>query len=180
MNEIISQTEKKLNNIITILHNKLATIIATGAHPSILNGIEIEYYETMTPLSQVASISAPDATMLIVKPFDRNTAKEIIESINKSSLGLNPIDEGEQIRIMIPPMTEEKRNIFVKETKQIGEEFKISLRNARTDSLKKIRNLEISENEEKQLEDELQKLVNKFNKEIEQIIKNKTEVLKNI
>ncbi len=179
-NEIIKQTETKFKNTLNTLHERLASIVASGAHPSLLNGVELEYYETMTPLNQVANISAPDATMLIVKPFDRNVTKDIIEAIHRSSLGLNPVDEGEQIRIMVPPMTDEKRQLFVKDAKVIGEDAKISLRNVRTDSLKKIRSSEISENEEKQLEDELQQLVDKFNKEIDEVTLAKVNSLSHI
>lgn len=181
MREIINSTESKLKSTIHALHDRLSSIVATGAHPSILNGIEVEYYETMTPLSQVANIKAPDATMLIVTPFDQTLTKKIVEAIHKSSLGLNPVDEGNQIRIMVPPLTAEKRTIFVKEAKEIGEEARISVRNVRQDSNKKIRAAkDVSENEQRQAEEDVQKLVDKYNKEIEEIIKKKNDSLTNI
>ncbi len=181
MNEIINNTEQKLKSTIQVLHDKLSTIIATGAHPSILNGIEVEYYETMTPLSQVANIKAPDATMLIVMPFDQTITKNIVEAIHKSSLGLNPVDEGNQIRIMVPPLTADKRMLFVKDAKEIGEEARISVRNVRQDSNKKIRSMtDVSENEQRQMEEDVQKLIDKFNKEIEEIVKKKVDSLTNI
>ncbi len=181
MNDIIQNTEAKLNSTIEALQNKLSTIIATGAHPSILNGIEVEYYEAMTPLNQVANVKAPDATMLIVTPFDQNINKDIVEAIHKSALGLNPVDEGNQIRIMVPPLTAEKREIFVKDAKEIGEEARISVRNVRQDSNKKVRaSEEMSENEQQLAEEQIQKLVDTFNKKIEEIIKAKVESLTNI
>lgn len=181
MNDILNNTETKLKSSIAALHDKLSTIIATGAHPSILNHIEVMYYETMTPLSQVANIKAPDATMLIVVPFDQSITKDIVEAIHKSSLGLNPVDEGNQIRIMVPPLTSEKRALFVKDAKEIGEEARIAVRNVRQDANKKIRSSEeMSENEQRLSEEGVQKLVDKFNKEIEDIIKHKVESLTNI
>ncbi len=180
MNEIINNTEVKLKGAIQALHDKLSTIIATGAHPSILNGVEVIYYETPTPLSQVANIKAPDATMLIVTPFDQTITKDIVEAIHKSALGLNPVDEGNQIRIMVPPLTSEKRELFVKDAKTIGEEARISVRNVRQDSNKKIKAAEASENEQRQAEEDVQKLVDKYNKEIEEIVKKKIEALINI
>lgn len=180
MKEIISNADLKFKNTLSKLHEKQSFIIAAGAHPSILKGIEIEYYETMTPLSQVATISAQDGTMLIVKPFDKETTKKIVDAVHKSSLGLNPVDEGEQIRIMVPALTDEKRKVFMKEAKELGEEFKISIRNIRTDTLKKIRSEDAPENETRQLEEELQNLVNENNKEIDEVIKVKINSLSHI
>lgn len=181
MNEILQITEQKLKSAIVALQDKLSTIIATGAHPSLLNGIEVEYYEAMTPISQVASIKAADATMLIVTPFDNSINKEIVEAIHKSDLGFNPVDEGNQIRIMVPAMTAEKRTIFAKDAKDLGEEARISVRNVRQDSNKKIRSSDdMSENEQRLAEEEIQKLVDKYNKEIEEAIKTKVEALTKI
>lgn len=181
MNDILQTTEQKLKSTISALQDRLATIIATGAHPSLLKGIEVMYYEAMTPLSQVANIKAPDATMLIVTPFDNSINKDIVEALHKSSLGLNPVDEGNQIRIMVPPITAEKRTIFVKDAKEIGEDARISVRNVRQDANKKVRaNEELSENEQRLAEEEIQKLVDRFNKEIEEIIKAKIDALTNI
>lgn len=181
MDKLIQNTESKLNSTIEALQSKLSKIIATGAHPSILKGIEVKYYEAMTPLNQVANIKAPDATMLIIVPFDPSINKDIVEAIHKSALGLNPVDEGNQIRIMVPPLTAEKRGIFVKESKENGEEARISVRNVRQDANKKVRASEtMSENEQKLAEEEIQKLVDTFNKKIEEIIKAKVDSLTNI
>ncbi len=177
MQQIIDNTKQKLDQAIHVLREKLSSIIATGANPSMLKNIEVEYYETMTPINQVANVKAPDATMLIVSPFDKSMIKEIVEAIHKSDLGLNPVDEGEQIRIMVPPMTAEKRDIFVKEAKQIGEESRISVRNVRTDANKKIKASELSENEERLGEEQVQKLVDEANKQIEEIVNTKVNDL---
>lgn len=180
MQEIIDITKQKLDSSLHILHEKLSAIIATGASPTMLKNIEVEYYETMTPLNQVANIKAPDATMLMVAPFDKSLIKDIVEAIHKSDLGLNPVDEGEQIRIMVPPMTAEKRELFVKEAKQIGEEARISVRNVRTDSNKKVKSAGLSENEERLAEENIQKLVDEANKQIEEVIKTKVNDLTTI
>ncbi len=177
MEQIIENTKQKIDSAVNVLRERLSSIIATGANPSMLKNVEVEYYETMTPLNQVANIKAPDATMLIVSPFDRTLIKDIVEAIHKADLGLNPVDEGDQIRIMVPPMTAEKREIFVKEAKQIGEEARISVRNIRTDSNKKIKSSEFSENEERLGEEQVQKLVDEANKQIEEIINTKVNDL---
>ncbi len=180
MESIINNTKQKIESSIHKLHERLSTIIATGASPNMLKNVQIEYYETMTPLNQVANIKAPDATMLMVVPFDKNLTKDIVEAIHKADLGLNPVDEGDAIRIMIPPMTTDKREGFVKETKSIGEEARISIRNIRIDSNKKIKLEELSENEERLAEEKIQNLINDANKEIENIINKKVSDLTSI
>lgn len=180
MEEIIKTTEQKLNSTVHALHEKLSTIIATGAHPAMLKNIEVNYYETMTPISQLANIKAQDATMLMVTPFDKTINKDILDAIHKANIGLSPVDEGESIRIMVPPMTAEKRTIFAKDAKNIGEESRISVRNIRTEANKKIKNLDASENEERLAEEKIQDLINKTNKEIESVIKAKVDSLMNI
>lgn len=179
--ETINNTKSKIKSSIDQLHNRLSGIIATGAHPSLLKDIEVMYYEALTPLNQVANIGAPDATMLIVTPFDKAVNKDIIEAIHKSSLDFNPVDEGDQIRIMIPPMTSEKRDIFVKESKKIGEEAKIAVRNIRQEAIKKIRaNDEISKDQERNTETDIQTIIDDANKEIDNIVKTKIDELTNI
>ena len=177
MNEIIENANKKINSALSTLRDNLSKIVATGSHPSLLNGIKVEYYEVMTPLSQVANIVAQDATTLIVSPFDPSTIKEVVEAINKANLGLNPVDEGKRIRISVPPLTMEKREVFAKDAKALGEISRISIRNIRQDSNKKIKLEKLSENEQKQKEEEIQKLVDNANKEVERIIKIKTDTL---
>ncbi len=173
MQTVIENTRNKIDAAISHLNEKLATIIATGASPAMLKNVEVEYYEVMTPINQVANIKAPDATMLIVTPFEKSIVKDIVEAINKANLGLNPVDEGESIRIMVPPMTADKRDIYVKEAKQIGEEARISVRNVRTDSNKKIKAAEVSENEQRQAEEDVQSIVDQANKKIEEIVTKK-------
>lgn len=177
MNEILDNIEKKIKITIHVLHEKLSAIVVLGASPSILKNIKIDYYGSPTPINQVANISASDASMLLIKPFDQKINKQIVEAINKANIGLNPIDDVNLIRISIPPTTAEKRQSFVKEVKQIGEQTRIAIRNLRIDSNKKIKSEKISDDEKKQLEIDVQKLIDKVNLEIEDIINKKIEVL---
>lgn len=177
MENIIKEAETKLNNSIKSLNEKLSSIIATGASPLMLKNIEVKYYDSLTPLSQIANIKAPDSSMLLVIPFDRSSLKDIIEAINKMNIGLNPIQDGETIKITVPPMTTDKRETFAKEAKSIGELSKISIRNIRTESNKKIKLGGFSENEERLSEEKIQKLIDVKNKEIEEIIKLKIKNL---
>ena len=177
MKEIIDNTNKKVKSTISVLCDNLSKIIATGSHPSLLNGIRVECYETLTPLNQIANISSRDAITLIVTPFDKAIVKEIVIAINKANLGLNPVDEGSLIKIGIPPLTTEKRETFVKEAKLLGENARISIRNIRQDSNKKIKSKDLSENEKMKSEEDVQKIINESNKEVEKIIKSKMDDL---
>lgn len=177
MNEITEIANKKISTTISVLHDNLSKIVATGSHPSLLKGIMVEYYETMTPLTQIANVSSQDATTLIVTPFETGVIKDIILSINKANLGLNPVDEGKRIRIGIPPLTSDKRDSFAKEAKALGEIARISIRNIRQDLNKKIKLEKKSENEQKQNEDELQKIINSANSDVDKIVKSKIDNL---
>jgi len=177
MNEIIENTKQKVASTLSILRDNLTKITATGSHPSLLKSVKVNYYETMTPIDQVANISAQDATTLIVTPFDQLIIKDIIEAINKADLGINPVDEGKRIRIGIPPLTSEKRKSFAKDAKSLGESSRISIRNIRQDANKKIKVESQSENEQKQYEENVQKIIDESNKEIEKIIKTKIDDL---
>ncbi len=175
MNEIINNTKTKLDGAINHLEGKFTEVRATGAHPSMLNSIEVEYYETMTPLNQIASITAPDATQLILTPFDKSAVKDIVSAIGAANIGLSPVDEGDKIRIPVPPLTAETREKFSKEAKEIAEQAKISVRTIRQEANKKVQNSEASENEEKVALNDIQKLVDEANKKIEEMLKVKID-----
>ncbi|BDU67699.1 MAG: ribosome-recycling factor [Candidatus Tyloplasma litorale] len=177
MEQILDNARKKLLITTNLLVENLSSIIASGATPLMLKNVEVECYDAILPLNQVANIKALDATMLLVTPFDKKLNKKIIESINKSNLGINPVDEGGTIRISIPPMTFEKRQLFVKEAKRMGEEARISVRNIRHESIKKAKITLVSEDEHRLLEEKIQVLINDVNKEIEEIVKKKVNSL---
>lgn len=141
--------------------------IRTGrAHPSILNGVMIDYYGSATPLAQVANISVADARTLSISPWEKQLTPEIEKAILKSDLGLNPATTGDVIRLPMPPLTEERRKDFIKQAKAEAEAAKVSIRNARRDALAQIKALlkdkAISEDEERKTQDEVQKITDKF------------------
>ena len=141
--------------------------IRTGrAHPSILDGITVDYYGSETPLSQVANISVLDARTLSISPWEKQLTPDIEKAILKSDLGLNPATTGELIRLPMPPLTEETRKNFIKQAKSEAENAKISIRNIRRDSLADVKELlkekEISEDEERRAQDEVQKITDKY------------------
>ncbi len=177
MDEIKKNIDQKIEVTLNILHDKLSTIIVSGAHPAILNNIKVNCYDSLLPINQVANIKAQDSNLLLIIPFDSANIKSIVEAINKSDLNLNPIEEGESIKLIISPMTSEKRDIFIKQAKKFGEEAKISIRNLRTDFNKKVRNQNLSENEEELIEKEIQNSVDSANKEVDKVIKDKIENL---
>lgn len=173
MEEIIKNTQEKIEVIIKALHEKLTRISASGAHPSLLHGIMVESYGEMTPLANITNIKVLNATTLIVTPFDKNLLKEVVSAINKSNFGFNPVDEGNQIRINVPALTTEKREIFVKEAKEMAESIKVSIRAVRQESNKKIKSTILSENEIRLAEQKVQEIVNSSIKEVDEIVKSK-------
>ena len=150
---------------------EFAKIRAGKAMPSMLDGIEVEYYGTMTPLNQVAGVTTPDARTISVKPWEKTMLQEIERAIINSNLGLNPQNDGEQIRINIPPLTEERRLNLMKQVKAEAEKGKISIRNARKDTNDSLKKLDgISEDLIKDAEDEVQKLTDNFSSKIDTLV----------
>lgn len=131
--------DTQLTSVINHLHDELATLRTNRATPMLVEKIQVEAYQTRMPINQLATIQAPDATSLIIKPFDKSTIKQIEEAIQTSDLGLNPTNEGEQLRISIPPLTAERRNELIKVVGQKSEAARISIRQLRDESMKEIR-----------------------------------------
>ena len=127
-------TEEKMKKAIVALENKLLNIRAGRANPSMLNGINVMYYDVPTPIQSLANITVPEARQLMVKPFDRSTLKEIERAINEANIGITPINNGELIILTVPELTEDKRKDYVKEAKNVCEEAKVALRNIRQDA----------------------------------------------
>ncbi len=178
MEQFKNLLDQKLESTLTNYKNKLAQIRATGAHPSLVSNLVINYYDVPTPLSQLANVKAPDATLLIVVPFDKQIIGDILKAISDSSLGLSAAGEGETIRIVVPPLTQEKRGFFVKQNKELTEETRISVRNTRQDINKKVNSDEsLSENEQKLVLETIQKQIDKTNKIINELAKNKENEL---
>lgn len=178
MNEtIIPLVKEKMDKSIESYEQRIKTVRAGRANPSSLDGIVVSYYGSMTPLKQLATISVPEATQLLIKPFDKGCLKDIEKAIFESNLGYTPNNDGESIRIVIPALTEDRRKELTKQVKSIAEDAKVSIRNARHEGLDEVKKAELPEDQEKLLEKEIQDLVNQYNKQIEEILKEKEQEL---
>lgn len=179
--EIINQCEQKMQKSIEALKKDFATIRTGKANPAILNGITVEYYGSPMPINQIASVSAPEPQMILIKPYDKSILKAIEKAIQTSELGFNPQNDGDVVRIPIPALTEQTRKDLVKQAKKIAEENKVAIRNIRRDGMDQLKKLEkdslISEDELKRRSDELQKVTDKY---IETIDKTAAEKEKDI
>lgn len=171
--DIIKLTEEKMIKTLENLDHRFATVRAGRANPSSLDGITADYYGVATPLKQLATISVPEARQLLIKPFDRGCLGAIEKAVFESNLGYTPNNDGETIRIIIPVLTEDRRKELTKQVKSMAEDGKVSIRNIRHDSNEEIEKQEISEDEQKNLENRVQELVNKYNKLIEDKLKEK-------
>ena len=159
------------------MENCCSIVRAGGSNPSSLDGEVVDYYGYMTPLKSLATISVPEATQLLIKPFDRSCLNATEKAIIAANLGYNPSNDGETIRIVIPALTEERRKELVKQVKAIAEEAKVSIRNIRHESNEKIEREELPEDEEKHFMNEVQDLVNQYNKKIDEMYKEKEKEL---
>ncbi|MCM1052857.1 MAG: ribosome recycling factor [Ruminococcus sp.] len=171
--------ETKFLKTIESLESKLLNIRAGRANPTMLNGINASYYGVPTPIVSLANITVPEARSLMIKPFDKGALKDIERAINEANIGITPVNNGEVIILTVPELTEEKRKDYVKQAKMICEEAKIALRNIRQDANNDIKNQELPEDEEKRQMEEIQELVNTYNKKVEDIFKDKeTELMR--
>ncbi len=173
----MDSAEKRMEQTIESLKNKLISIRAGRANPAILNGIMVDFYGTPTPIQSVANITVPEARQLFIKPFDRSTLKNIEKAINEANIGIAPTNNGEMIILTIPELTEDRRKEYVKQAKAVGEEAKVALRNIRQDANNEIKKEEYPEDEEKLYLDEIQELITKYNKIVDEEIKNKEQEL---
>ncbi len=175
----MTNAENKMNKAIAALENDLASIRAGRANPAILDKITVEYYGAQTPLAQVGTISVPEARSLVIQPWDVSVLKEIEKAILASDIGITPNNDGKMIRLNFPPLTEERRKELSKGIAKRGEEGKVAVRNIRRDALEQFKKQkkdgEITEDDLKGLEDKIQKLTDKFVKEIDTIIAAKTK-----
>lgn len=172
--DIISIADEKMNKSIAVLKKDLSSMKAGRANPSMLDRIEAEYYGTVTPLNQLANISAPEPRILLIQPWDKASIKDIEKAILKSDLGINPSNDGVAIRLIVPELTEETRKNIVKNVKKAGEDTKIAIRAIRRDCNDKIKNMkkehEVPEDDIKKAEDDIQKKTDTYIKEIDKIV----------
>ena len=169
MDDILLETEELMEEAIDNYKNRLTNIRAGRANPSMLDTVRVEYYGAMTPLNQLANVSVPEARKLQVKPFDKSALNNIEKAIYEANLGLTPNNTGEVIFISIPELTEDRRRELAKQAKAMMEDAKVALRNIRQDANNDIKKLELPEDEEKRGTNEVQELINKYNKIVEDI-----------
>jgi ribosome recycling factor len=174
MAEGLKDAENKMHKCVESTRAEFASIRTGRATPALLDRIHVEAYGASVPLKQVATVSAPDARSLVIAAFDRNTVGDIRKAIEKSDLGLTPNVDGNQVRLVIPPLNEERRKDLVKVVKKKGEDGKVAVRNVRHkahDDLKtQLKDHSITEDDSKRLQDQLQKLTDRYVKEIDQLI----------
>ena len=167
------EIEEKMNKRVEGFHSELKTIRAGRADASVLDKIAVEYYGTMTPIAQIGSVSVPEPRMLVIQPWDQSVLGEIEKAINKSEIGIAPQNDGKVIRLNFPPLTEERRKELVKVVKKYSEEAKIQIRNARRDAMddykKKQKSGDVTEDDFKCIEKDIQALTDKFIKEVDEI-----------
>lgn len=172
--EILNNANEKMNKTLTVLKTELMSMKAGKANPAMLDKIDAEYYGTMTSITSMANISAPEPRVILIQPYDKTSLKAIEKAIQKSDLGINPSNDGSVIRLVIAELTEETRKNLVKNVKKLGEESKVAIRSIRRDCNDKIKafkkSSDLSEDEIKKAEDEMQKKTDNFIKEIDKVI----------
>ena len=180
MDDILLMTEESMEKTINNLKDRLTNIRAGRANPSMLDPVKVLYYGAETPLNQIANVSVPEARKLQIKPYDKSCLSDIEKAIYEADLGLTPNNTGDMIFISIPELTEDRRKELVKQAKAMSEEAKVALRNIRQDAMNDVKKLELSEDEEKRAQEEVQELINKYNKIVEDVLSDKEEELMTI
>ena len=172
---ILESTEDDMKKAITHLEKQLRNIRAGKANPSMLEPVKVEYYGIMTPLNQVANINAPDGRTLIIQPFEKSVIDDIEKGIIDANLGFNPTNNGDNVIINVPQLTEDRRKELSKQVKSEAEEAKIGVRNNRRSANNELKEVDISEDELKDAEEQVQKLTDKYTAKIDSIFEHKKE-----
>ena len=174
MKEIQNKLQQQMEKTIEALKHEFSTIRAGRANAQMLDKIRVDYYGTPTPINQVGSISVPEPRTLMINPWDKSAMKDIETAIRNSDLGLNPTNDGEVIRLNVPALTEERRKELCKQAKKASEEFKVRLRNESRDANDKLKKLEkegeITEDDLKKAQDNVQKMTDKYTKEVDVLL----------
>lgn len=174
MDDILLEVESRMEDAIESMKRRFTNVRAGRANPAILDGVMVSYYGTDTPLKQLATISVPEARQLMIKPFDKGAMAAIEKGIFEANIGLTPNNNGESIILNIPALTEETRRDYVKQVKQIAEEGKVALRNVRQDANNDIKKMEeLTEDDKKGLSADVQDLIDKYNKKVDELLKEK-------
>lgn len=177
MQEFKKKANEKMNQAVEIFKKDLATFRTGRASLGILDNIKVEYYGSMVPLNQVATLGIPEPRMITIQPWEQRMLSEIERAILKSDLGLNPVNDGKMIKIIIPPLTEERRKQLVKVVRKRAEEARVAVRNIRRDIIEEIKKAEkekkLSEDDSKRLQEEIQKITNSFIEKVDQALQQK-------
>ena len=177
LDDLVADAKERMGKALTSTRDHLATVRTGRASAAMLDRITIDYYGARTPLRQVAQISVPEARLLVVAPYDRESMRQIERAIQESDLGVTPSNDGKVIRLPVPPLTEERRREFVKVARHLGEEGKVAVRNIRRDVLKDVHELdhegEVSAEDARRAEDQVQKLTDQHVHQIDEAVKTK-------
>lgn len=183
MNERLTSYDEKMNKSVKFLGEELQSIRAGRANPHVLDKLRVDYYGTPSPIQQLANVSVPEARIIQIAPWDKKLIKDIEKAILASDIGITPSNDGTNIRLIFPELTEERRKQLSKEVRKKGEDAKIALRNIRrdgTDAFKKLKGSDVSEDEIKDLEEELQKLTDRYVKEVDKSVEEKSKEIMTI
>jgi ribosome recycling factor len=179
ISDLLTEAEQKMQAAVEHVVSEFSTVRTGRANPQLLHRISVEYYGSPTPLQQLASISVPEPRLLVVHPFDKSTVNDVEKAIQQSDLGLNPTNDGSVVRIAFPPLTEERRKDLIKLVRHMAEEARVAVRNVRRHSKSEMEELhgEISDDDIRRGEDELQKLTDRHIEQVDKLLANKEEEL---
>ncbi|MDO4153909.1 MAG: ribosome recycling factor [Candidatus Fimenecus sp.] len=179
MQEVFDFANEKMEKSLTALHNEFATMRAGRASASLLDKVSVDYYGVPTPVQQMAAVSVSEGRILVIQPWDVSTISTIEKAIQASDLGVNPQDDGKVIRLIFPPLTEEKRKVLAKDVSKYGEEAKVAVRSIRRDCIDKLKKMkkdsEITEDDLHNGEEKMQKITDKFIKRIDEMVEEKEQ-----
>jgi len=173
MEDIKSANEERMKKTVAALKDDFAGIRTGRASPAILDKLRVDYYGQKSPISQVATVSVPEARLIVIQPWDKNLISEIEKTIQKSELGLNPSNDGKVIRISIPPLTEQRRKELVKSAKSMAETSRVAIRNIRRDGIEDLKKSDFPEDAVKKAEEDLQKLTDSYISSINKVLEEK-------
>ena len=177
--EVLESSKQDMEKTLAAFRKELSHVRTGRAHTALLEGITVDYYGTKTPLNQVATLSAPEATLLVVQPYDKSVLGAIEKAIKSSDLGLNPLNDGKLIRVPIPALTEERRRDLVKHVRKLAEDYRVSVRNHRRDSLEMLKELEkdkeITEDDRRHGSEKVEALTKQYIERVEQVLKVKED-----
>ncbi len=184
MKEVLNKSKEKMEKTLGVLASDFKAIRAGRANPAVLDRIMVDYYGTPTPIQQMAAVSVSDARVLVIQPWDKSSLKSIEKAIQASDLGINPANDGTVLRLTFPQLTEERRKELCKEIKKLGEESKVAIRSIRRDANDKIKNMkkdgELTEDDVKQFDKDIQKLTDKYIENIDSTVSAKEKEILSI